>query len=59
MERLVLGDSARIAAASPTDVTSKPLAHEIFGDGVPQVGLVLDNDNPCAQCGLASAFSGK
>ena len=32
---------------------------EIFGDGVPQIGLVLDNDDPRAQCGLASAISGK
>ena len=32
---------------------------EILGDGVPQIGLVLDNDNPRAQCGLASAVSGK
>ena len=32
---------------------------KIFDDGVPKVGLVLDNDNPRAQCGLASAVSGK
>jgi len=35
------------------------VSHKIFDDGVPKVRLVLDNDNPCAQCGLASAVSGK
>ena len=32
---------------------------EILGDGVPKVRLVLDNCNPGAQCGLASAVAGK
>ena len=37
----------------------KAIGDEILGDRITQVRLVLDNDNPRAQCGLASAVSGK
>ena len=32
---------------------------EILGDGIPQIGLVLDDGDPCRQGNLASAIGGK
>ena len=32
---------------------------EILGDRVPEIGLVLDDDNSCPHYALAPAFSGK
>ena len=58
LEDLVLGQLAHGSGVSDGRHV-EAVCNEIFDDGVPKIGLVLDNDNPRAQCGLASAFSGK
>jgi hypothetical protein len=37
----------------------EPIGDKILGHRIAEVRLVLDNDNPRAQCGLASAIGGK
>ena len=58
LEDFVLGERAHRRGVSD-GCHVEAVRNEIFDDGVPKIGLVLDNDNPRAQCGLASAVSGK
>ena len=47
--KVSVSTSARIAAALLDGRHLVAVRAEILGDGVPQIGLVLDNDDPGAQ----------